>query len=199
MSYPPPPPGPSDEDGTTPPEQPPHGQPDPQDGQQYGQPYGQPPQPPYGQPPYPDPNQPYGQPGYGQPGYGQPPYVDPNQQYGQPYGYGPQGYGQYGGYPPGWTGQPQTNQKATWSLITGIFAVPLGCCSCLGWVGIAAILLGGSAKKEIAASGGAQTGEGQAKAGVILGWIGAVLGTIVLIVNIALVASGNSTFTFETN
>lgn len=175
MSYPPPPPGPSDEDGTTPPEQPPYGQPDPQDGQQYGQPYGQPPQPPYGQPPYPDPNQPYGQPGYGQPGYGQ-----------------------YG-YPPGWTGQPQTNQKATWSLITGIFAVPLGCCSCLGWVGIAAILLGGSAKKEIAASGGAQTGEGQAKAGVILGWIGAVLGTIVLIVNIALVASGNSTFTFETN
>ena len=77
-------------------------------------------------------------------------------------------------------------------MVIGIVSVPLACYACLGWVGIAAIIMGNNAKKEIAASGGMQTGEGQAKAGVILGWVGVVLGTLVLILNIILVATGNS-------
>ena len=52
---------------------------------------------------------------------------------------------------PGGYAQPQTNQKAMWSMI-----------------------LGNLAKKEINASGGAQTGGGMATAGVILGIIAIV-------------------------
>jgi hypothetical protein len=70
--------------------------------------------------------------------------------------------------------------------------VPAACYACLGWIGIIAIVLGNKASKEIVASGGAQSGDGQAKAGVILGWVGAVLGTIVLIANIVIVATGGS-------
>src|SRR3954449_2677767 len=74
------------------------------------------------------------------------------------------GYG-YGGY-----AAPKTNQKAIWSLVTGILGVL--CCSPLG---IAALVLGNNAKKEIAVSNGAETGGGLAQAGVILGIIGIVL------------------------
>ena len=75
---------------------------------------------------------------------------------------GPGGYGY---------AAPQQNQKALWSMILGILS--LICCGVV--VGIVAIVLGNSAKNEIAASGGMQTGEGMAKAGVILGWIGVAL------------------------
>lgn len=69
--------------------------------------------------------------------------------------------------PPGAGGyaQPQTNQKAVWSLVLGI--VGLVCCGLVA--GIPAIVLGNMAKNEIAASGGAQGGAGMAKAGLILG------------------------------
>lgn len=71
--------------------------------------------------------------------------------------------------PPGAGGYaaPQTNQKALWSMILGILSIV--CCGL--FAGIPAIYLGGKAKTEIASSGGAQTGDGMAKAGVILGWI----------------------------
>jgi len=75
---------------------------------------------------------------------------------------GPGGYG----YP-----VPQTNQKAMWSMILGI--VSIVCCGI--FAGIPALILGSSAKNEITASGGMQTGEGMAKAGVILGWISIAL------------------------
>jgi hypothetical protein len=74
------------------------------------------------------------------------------------------GYG-YGGY-----AAPRTNQKAIWSLVTGILG--LVCCAPAG---IVALVLGNSAKKEIAASGGAETGGGMAQAGVVLGIIAIVL------------------------
>jgi len=74
------------------------------------------------------------------------------------------GYG-YGGY-----AAPKTNQKAIWSLVTGI--IGLLCCSP---VGIVALILGNSAKREIAVSNGAETGGGLAQAGVILGIIAIVL------------------------
>jgi len=72
---------------------------------------------------------------------------------------------------------PQTNQKAMWSMILGILS--LVCCGLLA--GIPALILGNSAQKEIAASGGAQSGEGMAKAGVILGWISIALSILGLI------------------
>jgi len=71
----------------------------------------------------------------------------PDQSYGYGYGYG----------------APRTSQKAVWALVTGLIAL-----ICCGPVGIVAIILGNSAKKEIAASGGAETGAGMAQAGFIL-------------------------------
>jgi len=85
---------------------------------------------------------------------------------------------------------PQTNQKALWSMILGI----LGIVCCGIFAGIPALILGNSAKKEIAASGGAQTGDGMAKAGVILGWISiafSILGIIFVIATGALSNAGN--------
>jgi hypothetical protein len=81
-----------------------------------------------------------------------PPPPDPSSGYG--YGYG----------------VPRTSQKAIWALVTGL--IGLICCSPAG---IVALILGNSAKKEIATSGGAQTGAGMAQAGVILGIIAIVL------------------------
>jgi hypothetical protein len=94
--------------------------------------------------------------------------------------------------PPGAGGYaaPQTNQKALWSMILGI----LGIVCCGIFAGIPALILGNSAKKEIAASGGAQTGDGMAKAGVILGWISiafSILGIIFVIATGALSNAGN--------
>jgi hypothetical protein len=43
---------------------------------------------------------------------------------------------------------------------------------------IVAVILGRSAKTEIAASGGALGGEGMAQVGVILGWVGIGLGVL---------------------
>jgi hypothetical protein len=77
-------------------------------------------------------------------------------------------------------------------MILGI--VGLLCCGF--FTGIPAIILGGSARKEIAASGGAQTGEGMAKAGVILGWIAVALGIIGLIF---VITTGTWSTSFESD
>ncbi|HEX6249548.1 MAG TPA: DUF4190 domain-containing protein [Nocardioidaceae bacterium] len=74
-------------------------------------------------------------------------------------------------------GPPQQNSKALWSMILGIVSIVV--CGILA--GIPAIILGGSAKKEIAAAGGAQTGTGMAQAGVILGWISVAITVFVAI------------------
>jgi hypothetical protein len=92
-----------------------------------------------------------------------PPPPDPS--YGYGYGYG----------------TPRTSQKAVWSLVTGL--IGLLCCSPAG---IVALILGNSAKKEIAASGGAETGAGMAQAGVILGIIAIVL----MVLGVLAVAAG---------
>lgn len=72
---------------------------------------------------------------------------------------------------------PQQNKKALWSMILGI----LGLVCCGLFAGIPALILGNTAKKEIAASGGSQTGGGMATAGVILGIIAIVLSVIQII------------------
>lgn len=84
--------------------------------------------------------------------YPPPPYGGP-----PPGQYPPPGYG--GGYP-----APRTNQKAVWALVTGILGL-----LCCGLVGIAGVVLGSAAKREIDASGGYQTGRGMAQAGFVLG------------------------------
>lgn len=83
----------------------------------------------------------------------------------------------------------RSNGKATAALvlgIIGIFICPIVC-------SVLAIIFGYSARNEIAASGGAQTGESYALAGIILGWVGLAIHAIWLtIVIIAVAASSNS-------
>jgi hypothetical protein len=81
---------------------------------------------------------------------------------------------------------PQTSSKATTSLVLGI----LGLVVC-GLLGIAAIIIGRQAQAEIAQSQGALTGEGLAKAGIILGWVEVaivVVGLLFLILFLAVAA-----------
>ncbi len=87
-----------------------------------------------------------------------------------------------GGYP------PQTNQKALWAMILGILSLVL----CGIFAGVAAIILGNSAQKEIAGSGGMQTGQGMAKAGIILGWISVALTVLVVIFVVVGTVTSNS-------
>ena len=56
----------------------------------------------------------------------------------------------------------------------------LGIVSCQV-LGIVAIVLGGQANDEIAASGGRLGGEGFAKAGVIMGWVAVALLALTLV------------------
>jgi hypothetical protein len=141
--------------------------------------------PPGAQPPGPPPQQPptdpyavpppagYPPPGYAPPppGYGQPPpgYAQPANPYGQPPGYGaPPPYG----YPPAGYGYPtpQTAGKAIGVLILGIGSLVFLCAG--GFVlAIIALCLAPSARRDIAASQGRVTGEGQLKGGVICSWI----------------------------
>ncbi len=66
--------------------------------------------------------------------------------------------------------RPRTSGAAIASLVLGI----LGLCAIPLITSLAAILLGRRAQREIAESPGL-SGEGLAKAGVILGWIGVAL------------------------
>lgn len=89
------------------------------------------------------------------PGPGSPPPPTP------PPGYVPPGMGApYGA-------APRTNSNAVISLVLGIAGLLL----CGIFTGIPAVIVGGKAKKDIAASGGAEGGGGMATAGVVLGWI----------------------------
>lgn len=74
-------------------------------------------------------------------------------------------------------GQPKNETLAIVSLIFGISGFV-----CLGIIGsIVAVITGSMAKKKIAASGGTLGGEGLAKVGLILGWIGIVLNILIII------------------
>src|SRR5947209_8080383 len=79
---------------------------------------------------------------------------------------------------------PVGNQKALWSLILGIAG--LVCCGLVA--GIPALILGNIAKKEIAASGGTQSGGGMAQAGFVLGIISIVWTVFWLFIYFVLIA-----------
>jgi hypothetical protein len=173
----------------------PYGQ-QPTSGQPYGQqppsgqdPYGQPPTSgqPYGQPP--TSGQPYGQqPTSGQP-YGQPdPYGPPPQApYGQsdPYGQQPPPYGAptypNAGYP---SPSGQNNTLGLIAMILGIASIPLACCYMGIPLGIAGLVTGflGTQKSDQGQAGNA----GQAKAGLICGGVGVVLGILQIIAIVVL-------------
>ncbi len=72
------------------------------------------------------------------------------------------------------TAGPSTNTMALVSLIAGIVGLTF-----FPFIGsIVAVITGNIGRKEIAASAGTQTGDGMAKAGLIMGWIGIGLGVI---------------------
>lgn len=72
----------------------------------------------------------------------------------------------------------KTNPLAIVSLILSIAGVSL-----LPWVGsVAAIVTGNIARKEILSQPELYDGEGLAKAGIFLGWVGAVLPLILVAV-----------------
>ncbi|PWH19711.1 MAG: hypothetical protein DDG59_02045 [Anaerolineae bacterium] len=75
-------------------------------------------------------------------------------------------------YPPSYS--PPTSSMAIVSLVAGILGLSL-----FPFIGsIVAVITGNMAKNEIRDSRGALGGEGLAKAGVILGWIGIILGIL---------------------
>ncbi|MDJ0028626.1 DUF4190 domain-containing protein [Gordonia alkanivorans] len=158
---------------------------------------GGPPQPGYGPPPgyaqqghgQPAPPPGYGGPGpsgYGQPGFGQPGQPAPGPQgrpgYGPPPGY--QSYGQqshaqqaHGQSPAGdqhavdnFHGEshadetPKTNTLAVAALVASLLGLV-----CIGIGGLIGLVLGLVARKQIAASGGKQTGDGLALTAIIIG------------------------------
>ena len=91
-------------------------------------------------------------------------------------------------------GQQEQNQKALWSMILGI----LGLVCCWLVTSIPAIILGNMAKREIAASGGRQSGQGMAQAGFIMGIIGVVLGLLGIGFFIVMMAAGAGSGGFQT-
>ena len=146
----------------------------------YEQGYGQPGsgQQPYGQ-------QPYGQPGYGQPGYAQQQPWAQQQAYGQQPPYPPApGYPPYAAFTPPLPNHPQ----ATTAMVLGL----VGLVGALVFCGLPLVAspfawaFGRNAVKEIEASQGCLGGEGQARAGMIMGIIGTVLLILAVLVLIGL-------------
>jgi len=71
----------------------------------------------------------------------------------------------------------ETNGLAIASLVLGIAAIPLGCCYGGGALfGVAALITGLIGRRRIKESGGAQSGEGMALAGTILGGVSVLVG-----------------------
>jgi hypothetical protein len=81
--------------------------------------------------------------------------------------------------------QQQTNGLAVASLVLGIIW--------LYWIGsILALVFGYVAKSSIDRSGGAEAGRGMAVAGIVLGWIGVGILSLILIVAILGSTGGSS-------
>jgi len=76
----------------------------------------------------------------------------------------------------------RTNSLAIVSLVSSLAGM-----SVFPWLGsIIGIITGNIARREIAANAGTEEGEGLAKAGVILGWIGALLPFAILLIIVLL-------------
>ena len=98
------------------------------------------------------------------------------------------------GYPPGPPGPltppvppPPTSSKAITSLVLGIVA--LFFCGFL--LGIPAIIVGMSARKEIRQSDGAVSGDGLAIGGIVTGLLGTLWSLVVGVILVSLLAFGS--------
>lgn len=96
------------------------------------------------------------------------------------YGYGAPQYGQFG---------PSEHPRASTIFILGIVSLVLGilgffCCFLFGLLGIAPLVMAGSAMREIEASGGQLTGADKVKNGKIMGIIAIGLAVLGLILNV---------------
>lgn len=103
-----------------------------------------------------------------------------------PSGYGAPQYGQYG---------PSEHPKAGTIFTLGIVSLVLGvvgifCCALLGLLGIAPLVMSGSALREIEASGGQLTGADKVKNGRTMGIIAIALTVVGIVLNIILFATG---------
>lgn len=97
----------------------------------------------------------------------------------------PGGYGAAGpqGYPtPAYRPSLPRNDLGIWSFVLGL----LGVLGCVFFTGVPAIVLGGSARRAVAA-GEADNG-GLATAGVVLGWVATAVGVLVLVSLVLLAA-----------
>lgn len=95
--------------------------------------------------------------------------------------YTPQGYTDYGryGYAP-----PKTNAMSVAALISGVLIFVCG----VTWP--LALVFGYMGRRQVDESQGRETGRGLAVAGIILGWIGAVLTVLAIIAVVAVIAAG---------
>ena len=89
---------------------------------------------------------------------------------------------------PGYQSQPKTEGLATTALVMGI--VGLVFCPFIG--AILALVFGFQARGRIRDSGGALGGEGQATAGIVLGFIGLVLPALAILAIIAVTLLGTN-------
>lgn len=90
---------------------------------------------------------------------------------------------------PGYPSQPPTAGKATAALVVAVAGFFV--CAPLG--GIIALILAGSAAREIKASNGQLGGEGLVTAARIIGWIGVAVGMLAVLAIVAIVFLGEST------
>jgi hypothetical protein len=73
------------------------------------------------------------------------------------------------------------------ALIVGLVSIPLTCCPCVGvGTGITSLVLGILGRREIAASGGTQDGDGMALAGIVIGILAIIVSIVMTILGIAL-------------
>jgi uncharacterized protein DUF4190 len=149
--------------------------------------------------PYADP-QPWPQPptaGYGQQPHAEPAAYDPAPSYGQPdqgSGYGVNPYpGGYGGMYPSYGTPAPDHPQAMAALVTGIIAlVTATFCGVGGLVGIASIILGAKARREIDSDPARYGGRSKATAGLVTGVIALVMLGIWLMVFVLIGASSPS-------
>ena len=114
------------------------------------------------------------------------PYAPPAATTPQPGPYAAPGYSYGYGYAPAY-GPSRTNGLAVASLVLGI----VGWMAC-GVGSILAIIFGAIARNQIRASGGQESGEGMAKAGIILGCVFIGLIAVYFVLLIVLAAASSS-------
>lgn len=121
----------------------------------------------------------YSWPGSPPPGYAPTGYPPPGSSLP---GYPPPGYS-YGpvGGPPSFTPLPRTNGLAVAAMVCSFFFWLYGIGAILG------IVFGFIARSQIKRSGGAQQGGGMALAGIIIGFVGLVIGIALIIVLVVVV------------